>query len=153
MPWDTLAWSFTWSQGVQHPLLSPQPQSQSFHPGRGVTLVRCDLPLVYPFCLVSVTFLSFLYLEMVSRICSVTFLGRGQGSWLIARVTVLRYGTYGWSLDLTYYQDHHMDACSCVSVQPEPKEFVLLNCFWPLVLVCPTNGFVHWSCVWTPGQD
>lgn len=73
----------------------PSAQSQSFYPDGEVKLVRCDLPLVYPFCLVSGTFLSFLYLEMVSKICSVTFLGRGQGSWLIARVTVLCYRTYG----------------------------------------------------------
>lgn len=58
-------------------------------------LVRCDLPLEYSFWLVSVTFLSFLHLEMVPRICSIAFLGRGQGSWLIAKVTVLCYGLYG----------------------------------------------------------
>lgn len=61
----------------------------------GVRLVRHDLPLEYPFWLVSVTFLSFLLLEMVPRICSVAFLGRGQGSWLIPKVTVFCYGPYG----------------------------------------------------------
>lgn len=153
----------------------PSAMEPVFSSRRRVRLVRHDLPLVYPFWLVSVTFLSFPYLEMVSSICFLTFLGRGQGSWLIARVTVLHDRTYGWGLDLTYYQDQHMDGCSCFCMSALFSLSWRSLCYWivsdlwcwylPLMVLCTEvvcelqsrikswMGFVHSHFIHFPLED
>lgn len=151
-----LAWPLTWSQGVQQP---PFPLSHR------------DSPFIPEGSQVSQVWFAFgiSILVGLSHVLVLPVLGNGvqdllgnlsgqrmrqladsQGYsaplwyiWMKSWFDVLPRSTYGW-MQLFLYER---------SVQSEPEEFVSLNRFWSLVLVAPINGFVHWSWVWTPGQD
>lgn len=73
--YEWVFWKPCWSQGKQHLLLSLHPQSWLLHCTR-LSLVKHDFPILNPWWLPQIIYLTLICLQMFSRIiCAIIFLG------------------------------------------------------------------------------